>query len=196
MKEHLRLGFMLIAILILLIEVVEAAEESKRTLPVCEKFNLETATDRVQLPIQSLPSLLLVARSAEHRVEGKGVEYRSFQNFVRPKSQLVCGSHSVPGFSIQLVAPTVIDLTKEKKVGDGFWIFQMMSQGNQIGLWNQKSRLLSQEFNFEKWIKAEGHEVRYYQVDDNQYALLIKKKEGDYTHHFFIRYDATDKIDK
>lgn len=198
MKDHLRLGLLVLAIAVLLFEVVEARSSGseKKKIPSCHSSEADKIYDGDLLPIDSLPSVLLVARSANHVIVGKGLEFQSRQNFVRPKSELICGSQSDHQFSVQLTAPTIIDLSTEKKVGDSFWIFQLMSENSKLGMWNQKSRLLTQTINYEQWLKSVDQEVRFYQIADDQFALLIKKKEGDFTHQFLIQYDTVSTLGK
>lgn len=164
------------------------------------EFLTETRTE-VPGGLEALPKTVLVARDAEMWIEGKlesegkAIRAHSYQSFVRAKTRhlgrILCGSSSeefADRFSLH--APTLIDISEDKKVGNSFWQFQIIGDGKNFSAWNKKSGLFSAESNLEKSLKDLKAQYRLYQIGHNEFELLVQKETGGVLQTLSIRYEA------
>jgi len=152
---------------------------------------------------EKLPQLVLVANEVDYYVESKNqdnnLKIHSYQSFTttRPKekSKIVCGSYkNVDAFRSSLFAPTLIDTTKNKKVGQSLWQFQMLADKEGFSVWNKRSLAFSENENLEKALLKFGGNYRIYQLSRDQYEVVVSKDTEDLTQYLSIKYDAVGSL--
>lgn len=157
---------------------------------------------RTELPggLEALPKAVLVARDAEVWVEGvdKTTEVRvhAYQSFLKPKhreqGKVLCGQ-SPENFRdrFAITAPTLLDLTPEKKIGDSFWQFQVVAQGEGFSMWNQRtSQPLLSDVTAALALKQSRTPYKVYQVGHNEYEVLFQRESSGVIQTLSIRYEA------
>lgn len=170
--------------------------------PECSARPDFMAEARTEIPggLQALPKAVLVARDAEMWVEGqssagKDVRVHTYQSFVQEKTRatakVLCGSTPMD-FSnrYSLVAPTLIDVSRDQRVGNSMWQFQVIAEHKGFSAWNKKSPSLSQNEKLEGLMRQMKTNYRVYQLSHNEYELLLQKEEGGVVQTLSIRYEA------
>lgn len=147
----------------------------------------------------ALPKAVLVARDAEMWVEGSSdgspVKMHAFQSFVKPKTRalgrVLCGSTPM-NFSdrFSLVAPTLIDVSAGRHVGNSVWQFQVIADNKGYSVWNKQSPSFSKASQLENLLRDQKSEYRLYQLNHNEYELLIQKDVAGVTQTLSVRYEA------
>lgn len=164
------------------------------------EFMSEARTELVG-GIEALPKSVLVAREAEMWVEGRAengsaVRVHAYQSFLQKKSRgqarIVCGSTPV-NFAdrFSLVAPTLIDVSADRHVGNSLWQFQVIAAEQGLSVWNKKSPSLAKSDRLDSLLKEMKTPYRVYQLGRNEYELLIQKESGGVTQTLSLRYDVS-----
>jgi hypothetical protein len=152
---------------------------------------------------EKLPQLLLVANEADYYVETKnhenGLKIHSYQSFAttspNENSKIVCGnSKNIEAFRSSLFAPTLIDTTKNKKVGQSLWQFQMLADKEGFSVWNKRSLAFTEGENLEKALLKFGGNYRIYQLSNDQYEVVVSKDTEGLTQYLSIKYDAVKSL--
>lgn len=169
--------------------------------PECETRPEFITEMRTEIPggLKALPKTVLVARDAEMWVEGsdagKAVRVHAYQSFVQQKSRanakVLCGS-TPADFSnrYSLVAPTLIDSSADRRVGNSMWQFQVIADHKGYSVWNKKSPSLSNADHLESLMQDMKTTYRVYQVSHNEYELLLQKEDAGVVQTLSIRYEA------
>lgn len=158
---------------------------------------------RTEVPggFEALPKAVLVARDAEMWVEGPAsgsgndLRVHAYQSFMkaptRSLGKILCGSSSAELMDrFSLHAPTLIDGSKDKKVGNSFWQFQVIADRQSYSVWNKKSSLFSQAEKIEKVMKDLKATYRLYQIGHNEYELLVQREDAGVIQTLSVRYEA------
>ena len=66
--------------------------------------------------------------------------------------------------------------TNEQKTKNSFWQFQSMIKENKIGIWNQKTKSLNQNYSFLDWMKINRAQIEFFQISHDQFMLQIQMK--------------------
>lgn len=152
---------------------------------------------------EKLPKLVLVAKEAEYYVESKSpgndVKIHSYQSFMAPRphsdSKIVCGSiKNRSPFRFSLFAPTLIDTTDKREVGQSLWQFQLLADQEGFSVWNKRSLAFSENENLEKALLKFGGHYRIYQLNSHQYEVVISKETSSMAQYLSIKYDAVEKV--
>lgn len=163
------------------------------------EFLVET---RPEVPggLSALPKAVLVARDAEMWIEGRAedgaaLRVHAYQSFVQKKSRshgkVLCGSmpeNFADRFS--LVAPTLIDVSEDKRVGNSLWQFQVIADHKGFSVWNKKSPSLSKAESLAELLSGMKAQYRLYQISHNEYELLLQKDVGGVTQTLSLRYEV------
>ena len=105
--------------------------------------------------------------------------------------EIVCGEISNDEsrrFTMQ--APTIIDSTKNQKVGNTFWQFQMLSKDKELSAWNLKSPSLSNSKELDKTLKDFKATYKIYQLSHNEFEVLLSKQEQGTKHYLMVKYQV------
>lgn len=149
-----------------------------------------------------LPQIVLVANKAEYYVESKnsesGFKVHSYQSFTSPAanqdSKIICGSSKgTENFRYSLFAPTVIDTTQTKKVGQSLWQFQLLADKAGFSVWNKRSLAFQDGENLEKALMKFGGNYRIYQLNRDQYEVVVSKDTPGIAQYLSVKYDAIRK---
>ncbi len=153
--------------------------------------------------LDKLPQIgLLVARDAEYYVEGHtdsaaSIKVHGYQSFVKPNSatKIICGQ-SAKTYQERFVAfaPTLIDTTSDRKVGDSVWQFQILADKDKFSIWNMKMPFSNSEKNLDKVLTQMGTKYRLYQISHNEYEMMVIQEANGITQYLSIRYDAVASI--
>lgn len=151
--------------------------------------------------LDALPHLLFVARKVDYYVENKdqSVKIWGRQSVTRIESKILCANvATVPmqygSLRFSLYAPTLMDLTKDQKIGDSFWQFHLSTEGSQLGIWNQKSRMFSKVKNFESQMSKMGVQVQIFQISHDEFELILKREAKSFLETLSIRFEAVSEI--
>lgn len=151
--------------------------------------------------IENLPSMVFVGRKAEFYIEDKtqNLKILSQQSFTRAESKILCASaalakseKSVQGFS--MYAPTLIDLSGDKKIGDSYWQFHLSAEAEKIGLWNKRSRVFSSSKDLETGLQKTGARYQFVQISHDEYELILIKETATTIQALSIRFDAVRDV--
>ncbi len=151
--------------------------------------------------LEALPQMVFVGRRADHYVEDKtqNLKIWSQQSFTRAESKVLCASAALSkseklskGFSIY--APTLIDLSGDKKIGDSYWQFHLVAEAEKIGVWNQKSRVFSKIKDLEEGLQKTGAKYQFFQLSHDEYELILLKETSTSIEALSIRFDAVRDI--
>lgn len=152
---------------------------------------------------EKLPSMVLVARDAEYYIEskvgGENVKIHSYQSFEAASAsdtKVVCGSSakSTKNLRFSLLAPTLIDATPSKKVGQSLWQFQMLAAPKGFSAWNQRSLALTQQESLEKTLGDFGGSYQIYQLSPEKYELVVSKSTSSVLQYLSIKFDAVKSL--
>jgi hypothetical protein len=152
---------------------------------------------------EKLPKILLVAHEADYYVEaktkGEDVRVHSYQSFTNAhsaeNSKVVCGTaKSLEDGRFSLFAPTLIDTTAKKEVGQSLWQFQLFTDKEGFSVWNQRSLAFSDKESLEKNLNKFGGNYRIYQLSHDQYEVVISKEEHGVMQYLSVKYDAVKSI--
>jgi hypothetical protein len=147
--------------------------------------------------LKSLPSMVFVGKSAQYYVEDKNDHFRMWgeQSFVKGSSRIVCASATTEkSRDFSIYAPTLMDLTGDKSVGDSYWQFHMVANSRQFGIWNQKSRLFSKANDLESALgKIEG-QVQFRQLSHDEYEMIITREDAATLEVLSVRFDAISNL--
>jgi hypothetical protein len=152
---------------------------------------------------EKLPHLILVASDAEYYVEskvnGEDIKIHSYQSFTstnpKEKSKIVCGSaKNIESSRFSLFAPTLIDTTNDKKVGQSLWQFQVLADKQGFSVWNKRSLIFSEQDSMAKALSQFGGNYRIYQISHDQYEVVISKDEQQTTQYLSVKFDAVKTL--
>jgi hypothetical protein len=143
--------------------------------------------------IESMPKMIYVAKRAKYLIESKKHSFQlaATQSFLQGESKILCSTLSRvadKGFSIY--APTLIDLTDEKKTGNSFWQFHVSIGQSQLGIWNQKTRMFDKNKEVEKSLTAAGLQLQILQISHDEFDLIFSRENGEFSEQLVIRFDA------
>ncbi len=148
---------------------------------------------------ENLPKMVFVASRAEYYVENRNSNLKIWgkQSFKNPESEIMCASGTQTlsesqGFS--QYAPTLLDLTSDKKTENSYWQFHMMADKKNIGIWNQKSRIYSQIKDVGQALAKIGGQVKILQTSHDQFEMKIVKEIGANIEVLVVYFDAYSKI--
>jgi hypothetical protein len=149
-----------------------------------------------------LPQIILVANEAEYFIESKNIEngfkVHSYQSFTgtspRNESKIVCGStKSNETFRFSLFAPTLIDTTQKRRVGQSLWQFQLLTDKEGFSVWNKRSLAFKDGEDLEKVLMKFGGNYHIYQLSPDQYEVVVSKDTEGITQYLSVKYDAVRK---
>lgn len=147
--------------------------------------------------LKALPSMVFVGKSAQYYVEDKSDHFRMWgeQSFIKGSSRIVCASASgEKSRDFSIYAPTLMDLTGDKSVGDSYWQFHMVANSKQFGIWNQKSRLFSKTNDLEAGLgKIEG-QVQFLQISHDEYEMIITRENATTLEVLSVHFDAISNL--
>lgn len=150
-----------------------------------------------------LPQLVLVANEVDYYVESKELEktlkIHSYQSFANNspalQSKIICASsQSASVFRSSLFAPTIIDTTPSKKVGQSLWQFQMLADKEGFSVWNTRSLAFTGNEQLENALMKFGGNYRVYQLSRDRYEVVVSKEANGITQYMSIKYDAAKSI--
>lgn len=162
-----------------------------------QEVNLSSFRQSIQ-PSQ-ISGLVLVGKKATYQVEGGGGKFKiiSEQSFETGVNKIVCGGGKIAkdqnGFSMYI--PTLLDLRKSADANISFWQFQITGNDSLFGIWNKKSRLLSQ--SKEAWdeiLEKHGISFQIYQISNNLYEIHFQKYTEGTFEQLLVRYDAVTDL--
>lgn len=194
----MRIYILIAGVLILLAELAQASKPIL-VVPSCENLPELFSSQEVGATVknlESLPRMVFVAKHARYYVESKKHSFQlvSHQSFVKGESKILCSTPSnVVEKSFSLYAPTLIDMTENKKVGDSFWQFHVSVGKTQLGVWNQKTRLFKSK-DIEKSLAQEGVQIRILQASNDEFEMIFTRDNNEFSEKLSIRFDAINKI--
>lgn len=153
-------------------------------LKACPLVNANNDEKSVELARswESLPAKLLVAKRAHLIVDGDNFYAESLQDFLNPKAKIKeCinkSSEIKTKLRFSVLAPTVIDLTTEKKTGSTVWNFQLFLDQQKLSTWNAISRASEQNFDLAKVFKEQGFQEKYFRLRGNEYEVVATKEQN------------------
>lgn len=149
---------------------------------------------------KGLPKTVLVAREAQVWVEGKtgtGAPVRLYavQNFLHPETRefgrVICGQTPVDFQQrYSLVAPTLIDASPERKVGNSLWQFQVIANSGQYSVWNRRSPTLTRSTNLEDLLRDQSSTAKIFQTGPREYEIVVQRDVAGVTQTLSVRYEA------
>lgn len=146
-----------------------------------------------------MQGLLLVGKKATYQVESANGKFKviSEQSFETGVSKIICGSGKAEFAkqSFSMYAPTLIDNRKQSDASFSFWQFQISADDSLFGIWNKKSRVLSQ--TKEAWDEVlEKHGIHYqiFQLTKNLYEIHLQKSSETALEQLLIRYDVASEL--
>ena len=148
-------------------------------------------------PIKNLPSQILIAQSANYFVESKSKDFQlwSEQSFVTGISRFVCGqSLDQRAKNFSLYGPTLLDLSKERKLSNSFWQFRMIANAKQYGIWNQKSRIFAKSKPFESALTLGGQNFAIFPLTDGRFEMQITRETESYFETLMIVFEAIHEL--
>jgi len=168
-----------------------ATAEGNPRVPSCVESRPELfAEPRVVITESSLPSAVFVAKSADVWLESKqsGLKIWAKHNFKSGQKSFVCADLPAE-ISTHASIPLVVlnDRTSSKKVGNSLWQFQIMAKEGKLGLWNQKSGILTVE-DFLHNPKS-GWKREHYTSLTEEFFLRSSQNFSDLEVTSLIRYD-------
>jgi hypothetical protein len=147
--------------------------------------------------VRSLPHMLLVGQRAIYYVENRSTGFRLWgeQNFIRAEEKIVCASMAKSeDQSFSIYAPTLIDLSGDKSIGDSYWQFHMIANAKQFGIWDKKSRLFPKTTDLEAGLAKIGAQVQVIQISRDQYELQFSRESDKTVEVLSIRFDAVSDV--
>ncbi len=147
--------------------------------------------------IRSLPHMLLIGQRAIYYAESKTTGFRLWgeQSFVKGQSRINCASmKEAETQSFSIYAPTLIDLSGDKSIGDSYWQFHMIANPQQFGIWNKKSRLFSKTTDLEAGLAKIGAQVQVVQISKDQFELQFSRETDKMIETLSIRFDAVTEV--
>lgn len=188
MKAHL---------LVIMILAASSVSWSASTVPECAaRPEFVTRTGPV-LNLKSLPPMILVGKKVDYYVENRtsGLKIWGVQSFKKGDSKILCASSgNFVSESFSMYAPTLIDLTDEKVVGDSYWQFHMIANLKQFGIWNKKSRIFSATKDLDAAFSKIGAQVQIVQHTHNEYELLFTRESEQSIEVLSIQFDAVSSL--
>lgn len=168
--------------------VTPPAEAQRKIAPCGERPEIFSEHSFV-IAFDSLPKSIFVGRVAHFWIESKDglIKVLIKQNFKTGKKEFVCANLSeslTEHFS--LMAPTLIDRSNSQKAGSTMWQFQVLAQGNRLGIWNQKSKLVT----LADFLKPKSTVESVQWIEDDH--LRIHRSAGKFDLYLVIEYDQVD----
>jgi hypothetical protein len=166
----------------------------------CEKapefLNLQKTASLLK-GLEALPNMIFVGRIADHYVQTKSGNLKmwSQHSFKLGKSSILCASaRGSMDFISSIYAPTLLDQSRDRSVGNSFWQFQLVSENQKFGVWNRKSRLLNSGESIEKALLKLGIQVQVFQVTHEEFDLVFTKETETAIEVLAIRYDSVPSL--
>lgn len=166
-------------------------------VPECEKKSDLVSEGRPLPNLKALPPLVYVGKSAKYSIDMKSQESRlqGEQSFVKGESRIACASGQfLKPASFSMYAPTLIDLTGTKNIGDSYWQFHMTADEKHFGIWNQKSRLFSKSKDLEEGLSKVASQIQVFQLSHSEYEVVFTRETEQATEVLSIRFDSFEKI--
>jgi hypothetical protein len=173
--------------------------------PKCDgrpDFITETRSEIIG-SFEKLPAVLLVASDAEFYVEskenGEEVKIHSYQSFKEgsfEQSKVICGTlpKTANHNRFSLFAPTLIDTTPKKTVGQSLWQFQLLTAPEGFVVRNERSLALVKEQTLERNLEGFGGNYRIYQLGPQQYEIVVSKTTNSSSQYLSIKFDAVQSL--
>jgi hypothetical protein len=174
---------------------------ANKPVPEC-KTRPEFFTHGKILPsIKALPHLVLIGQRAIYYAESKAGDFRLWgeQSFVKGQSRIVCASikespKETDSQSFSIYAPTLIDLSGDKSIGDSYWQFHMIANPQQFGIWNKKSRLFPKTTDLESGLLKIGAQVQVIQISKDQFEIQFIRETEKMVETLSVRFDAVADV--
>jgi hypothetical protein len=193
MKQMKRTTYWIFSLALLFSFEARAADPT----PACEEApTWAQAPTYMLLQANDLPKLTLIGRHASIFAEsnegaGSQVKIEASQDFLSAKSGITCVSSSdSKTASIDLLAPTLIDLTSSTNVGSSVWKFNLMIDGTKTGIWNQVGHLESEKFNLASFVSLPDQQVIFSQLSHDQYEMWVRQTTKSFIKTIVIIFDA------
>lgn len=192
----MKLWILITAILILLAELSHAAK-----VPTCEamsdQFSRSTSIGSSVKNLEALPKLVLLAKDAKIFIENKKHSFQliAFQSFLNAQSKILCSTlpnEMEKNFSIY--APTLIDLSSQRKIGNSFWQFHISVEKSQLGMWNKKTRMFNSVKDIEKILQQNGLQLSIQQISHDDFEMTFARETAEESVRLVIRFDATKSL--
>jgi hypothetical protein len=166
-------------------------------VPECEKKSDLVSEGRPLPSLKALPPLVYVGKSAKYSVEMKSQDGRlqGEQSFVKGESRIACASGQFQKpTSFSMYAPTLIDLTGAKNIGDSYWQFHMTADQKHFGIWNQKSRLFSNSKDLDEGLSKVAPQIQVFQLSHDEYEVIFTRETEQSIEVLSVRFDSVSKI--
>ncbi len=186
-----------ITLISLLIAMTGATAFAKDPVPECRTRPEFFSHGKVLPSIRSLPHMVFIGKRAIYYVENKnsGSKLWSEQSFVKGQSKIVCATmKESEEQSFSLYAPTLIDLSGDKSVGDSYWQFHMIANPKQFGIWNKKSRVFPRTKDLEEGLAKIGAQIQAVQISGDEYELQLIRETEKTIETLSIRFDAVSTL--
>ncbi len=172
---------------------VSSAARAADQLPACQGVAIaDLGSAGLPLALSELSNIYLLAREAKIYVETSELTLQAKQDFLNPHSQIECFSgSSKAGVKVSLNVPSLLDFSAPKSAGNSVWLFNLIVDAHQIGIWNQFSHLLSNSFKLSDLLTfSANQQILFSQINHDEYELIIKWKSQDQTDAAVIIFDA------
>jgi hypothetical protein len=167
------------------------------TVPECQN-RPEFLTQGRTLPnLKALPSFVYIGKRADYYIENKatGLKIWGEQSFLRGESKIVCASAGRDqSQSYSMYAPTLIDLSKDKSLGESYWQFHVIANAKQFGIWNKASRVFSKNKDLESGLAKIGAQVQFVQLSHSEYQFVFTRETDQTLETLVIRFDAIPNL--
>jgi hypothetical protein len=170
---------------------------ANKPVPECKTRPEFFSHGKVLPGIKTLPRLVLVGKRAIYYAESKTGGFRLWgeQSFINGQSKIACASmKESDSQSFSIYAPTLIDLSGDKSIGDSYWQFHMIANPEQFGIWNQKSRLFSKTTDLESGLSKVGAQVQVIQISKDQFEIQFIRESEKMMETLSIRFDAVADV--
>jgi hypothetical protein len=171
--------------------------QANEPVPECRTRPEFFSHGKVLSSVKALPHLVFIGKRAIYYTENKATGQRLWgeQSFVKGQSQIVCASMANgDSQSFSIYAPTLIDLSGDKSIGDSYWQFHMIANSKQFGIWNKKSRLFPKTTDLEAGLAKTGAQVQAIQISKDQFELQFSREFEKTIEILSIRFDAVTDI--
>lgn len=146
--------------------------------------------------VQSIQHQVLVGKKADFYVEAPNsdgtlsqVHTAQFFKDKKSKSKVICGQAQEAQKTFSIYAPTLLDNSLEKRVGNSFWQFQINAQTNQFASWNRRTQALKGSLSLDKTLASVGAEYKIYQLNEKEVQIVFSKEQDGVMQFLSIQYD-------
>ncbi len=153
--------------------------------------------DGQALGLDRIPRKLLVASSVDYFVQSRAgnlLQVWAQHSFRQARSTFKCYSgSSEEALSFVVSAPALIDQTVERKTGNSYWQFHLSLNKNNLGIWNQKTRLFPNTKSWPEELNKIGYQQNWKLISNGKYKLILTRHLGEYTQSLIIYYDLVNE---